>query len=218
MDVNSIHAGEAWPQRVKRRLDDATVVLALIGAGWLIAADKNGRRRIDDRTDWVRNELLDALRKRIPIIPVAINHTKNLPDPAGLPRELRRLPLVQAKVLRLDPAEWAGDVRTLSDILVDLGFVREPIPSQPSPSLRKARTQALTERQLTTALRRLPEWEEWSDVLALEYPRTRQELRRTFTFPTFLEAIEFMHFIPRDSRTPSIIPGGATTGRPSKSA
>ncbi|MCU1347998.1 MAG: hypothetical protein JWO56_1028 [Acidobacteria bacterium] len=51
MDVNSIRVGEAWPADVRKRLDEATVVLALVGPGWLTAADKNGRRRIDDPGD-----------------------------------------------------------------------------------------------------------------------------------------------------------------------
>jgi 4a-hydroxytetrahydrobiopterin dehydratase len=42
---------------------------------------------------------------------------------------------------------------------------------------------------------KLPEWEEWVDALALEYPRVRQELRRTFTFGDFTEAVRFMQFI-----------------------
>ncbi len=195
MDTNSIRAGEAWPDRVKSRLQDATVLLALMGPGWLIAADKFGRRRIDDRTDWVRNEILDALKKPTPIIPIVINHTQNLPDPDGLPRELKALPLRQAKILRLDPAEWTGDVAALSNLLPEFGLFREGIPPQPPPSLKKARTPALTEDELATALESLSEWEEWVDSLPIEYPKVRQELRRTFTFKDFPEAIAFMNFV-----------------------
>ncbi|MCU1347997.1 MAG: transcriptional coactivator/pterin dehydratase [Acidobacteria bacterium] len=133
---------------------------------------------------------------------MAVNHTSNLPNQAGLPPELRLFPLNQAVVLRLDPAEWAGDIRTLSEVLVQRGFVREPIPPQPVPSAKIKRTPPLTPGQLAAAFKQLPEWEEWSDSLALEYPRVRHELRRTFTFENFREAIEFMNFVaPRFEKT-----------------
>lgn len=194
MDYNSIRAGEAWPDRVREQLDDATVILALIGPGWLTAHDKYGRRRIDDPTDWVRNEILQGIQRGIPIIPVVINHTENLPDPDGLPPELQQLPLTQAKVLRLD-ADWTSDVEALSKLLPRYGLVRDQVPPQPAGSAQKARTPALDEEELASALQELPEWEEWADSLAIEYPNIRQELRRTFTFTDFTEAIAFMTFI-----------------------
>src|SRR5258708_21107450 len=152
MDTNSIRAGEAWPARVKSRLQDATVLLALMGPGWWIAADKFGRGRIDDRTDWVRKEILDALKKPTPIIPIVINHTQNLPDPDGLPRELKALPLRQAKILRLDPAERTGDVAALSNLLPEFGLFREGIPPQPPPCLSKSLTPSLTKDELAPTL------------------------------------------------------------------
>lgn len=206
MDVNSIRAGEAWPDRVRQRLAGASVLLALIGPGWLRATDKYGRRRIDDKTDWVRNEILFALQKPIPIVPVVINHTENLPEPEGLPPELARLPLTQAKILRLD-TEWTVDVAALSNLLTQYGLFRDEMPRSPLPSAQKRQTPALTEQELGEALEGLPEWEEWVDSLAIEYPGVRQELRRTFTFQSFPEAIAFMSFVaPRfEERKPPTV-------------
>jgi pterin-4a-carbinolamine dehydratase len=195
MDVNSIRVGEAWPERIETRLKAATVVLALIGPGWLTAADSNGRRRIDDPTDWVRNEILNALRAGLPIIPVVINHRKNLPDPAGFPDEIRGLSFDQAMVLHLDPAEWAADVLALNNLLRQYRLVGRASPVQHMPSARIMGMAALTEQELAEALETLPEWEEWVDSLALEYPRLRQVLRRTFEFADFPEAVRFMGFI-----------------------
>ncbi|HEY6138538.1 MAG TPA: 4a-hydroxytetrahydrobiopterin dehydratase [Thermoanaerobaculia bacterium] len=192
MDVNSIRSGEAWPARIRRRLEAATVVLVLIGAGWL-ATDKKGRRRLFDRTDWVRNEVLYALRHRIKVVPIAINHTKNLPSRADLPRELRALRNKQATVLRL-AAEWGRDVRELSDILAENGFTRNELEDQPTPSRYIRRHfRPLTERQLAAAIEEeIPEWEQWGESPALEFPRIRQELRRTFDFVSFAAAMKFM--------------------------
>jgi pterin-4a-carbinolamine dehydratase len=194
MDVNSIRAGQEWPERIERKLDAATVVLAVIGPGWLTATDRHGKRRIDDQSDWVRKELLFAMQKGTPIIPIVVNHMQNLPDTASLPPKLRGLNLAQAKVLRLDPSEWRADLLILSNDLLDHGLRRDETHSH-APSLEKAKTEALSEDELALELKGLPEWEEWVDALALEYPRERHELRRTFVFASFLEAIEFMHFI-----------------------
>lgn len=68
-------------------------------------------------------------------------------------------------------------------------------PTQPVPSAKIKKTPLLTPRELADALQELTEWEEWGDSLTLEYPRVRQEFRRTLTFATFLEAIEFIHFV-----------------------
>jgi pterin-4a-carbinolamine dehydratase len=191
MDVNSIRAGEEWPERVKHKLENATVVLALIGPGWLTVMNTHGKRRIDDPSDWVRKELLHAIEKGTPIVPIVINHAQNLPDAAGLPPKLRSLHLAQARVLHLDPAEWRADLLVLSRELLRYGLRQERGHWHP-PSLKKGETPPLTEDELVVALKTLPEWEEWVDALALEYPLERHELRRTFTFGDFLEAIDFM--------------------------
>jgi pterin-4a-carbinolamine dehydratase len=192
LDVNSIRIGEEWPNRIKHKLETATVVLALIGPGWLTTMNKHGKRRIDDPSDWVRKELVYAIEKKTPIVPIVINHKQNLPDAAGLPPKLRSLNLAQAKVLHLDPAEWRADLLVLSRELLNFGLRQERLHWQP-PSLKKQEeARPLSEDELAGALKTLPEWEEWVDALALEYPLERHELRRTFMFDSFLEAIEFM--------------------------
>ena len=73
MDVNSVMVGQPWPARIQTRLQKASVVLAVIGPGWLTAADKFGRRKLDAPTDWVREELSVALSDSIPIIPLVFD-------------------------------------------------------------------------------------------------------------------------------------------------
>ena len=73
MDVNSVMVGQPWPTRIQTRLQKASVVLAVIGPGWLTAADKFGRRKLDAPTDWVREELSVALSDGIPIIPLVFD-------------------------------------------------------------------------------------------------------------------------------------------------
>jgi hypothetical protein len=81
MDVNSVPVGSPWPQRVKDKLLKATVVLAMIGPGWLTASDQYGRRRLDFPDDWVHLELATALVRGTPIIPVVVGHKFPLRPP-----------------------------------------------------------------------------------------------------------------------------------------
>src|SRR5215469_9735178 len=62
MDVASLTPGDIWPERLNRELLRATVMLIVIGPGWLTSADAYGRRRIDQPTDWVRQEVSEAIR------------------------------------------------------------------------------------------------------------------------------------------------------------
>lgn len=53
-------------------MNQATVVLALIGSSWLRSADEYGRRRLDISDDWVRNELLAAIDSGKSVIPILL--------------------------------------------------------------------------------------------------------------------------------------------------
>ena len=70
----------------------------MIGTDWLAIQKETGKPRIADEMDWVRIELETALTKKIPVIPVLVNHAR-LPKPNELPEPLRDLPFRAATVL-----------------------------------------------------------------------------------------------------------------------
>lgn len=196
MDVNSVPVAQPWPQRIRSRLQKASVVVAVIGHGWLIAADQFGRRRLDSPTDWVREELAAALTAGTPVIPLVLDDRKNIPPQEALPEVLMGLPFLPAQVLRSDPSYWADDMQALCARLCDFGLVEADSPvGKPPPSPEKAKQPGLTEGELADALEGLPLWEPWEDAIAREHPRVRQELRRNFVFKSFLDAIDFMKFV-----------------------
>jgi len=197
MDVNSIPAGGGWPDRLRAELGRSTVVLAVIGHRWLLAADDYGRRRIDEPGDWVRRELEEALGAGKPVIPVLLGADVSVPPSIGLPDSLAELPNRQAFRLHLDPGTWARDVEALGRELNALGLsdVDTAPRSIPEPEPRKTDLLALTETELADALGDLRGWEPWEDQLPREYPRTRQELRKTFEFESFVRAVGFMAFL-----------------------
>jgi pterin-4a-carbinolamine dehydratase len=200
MDVNSIATGSEWPARIRASVEKASVVLALIGPQWLRTSDQYGRRRLDLEQDWVRRELVAALDAGKVIVPVLIGSDVALPPAEALPAQLQRLATKQAFQLRFRPDDveaWSSGLRTLGDELLERGLTEHGIVPDvlPVPSHRKRVLDSLGEEVLAEELRDLPGWEPWEDTLAREYPRARQELRKSFVFGSFEEAVEFMTFM-----------------------
>jgi pterin-4a-carbinolamine dehydratase len=198
MDVNSIAWGDKWPTRIRSRLERATVVIALIGPRWLKAADRFGRRLLDDPDDWVRLELIEALQHGARVLPILIDDGELMPPAEALPDALRPLSQCQATVLHTGTEAWYQGVKYIGDQLSGLGLKEREGKSQSLPSgPAKQRLPGMTEEQLSIALQdpALQAWEPWEETLPHEYPATRQELRRMFTFDTFAQAIAFMNFL-----------------------
>lgn len=189
MDVSAINPGDVWPDRLKRALDQATVVLAVIGPQWLTAADRYGRRRLDDPADWVHRELQMALAAGKQIVPLRVGQLQQLPPAEALPAALAALPLQQD--LELRDAHWDHDVQHLCQRLSrDLGFVEmDSAVLMPDPEVKVA---PLTPDQLDQALQHLPRWEPVESMIVRDYPNTRHELRRAFRFPSFKAAMRFL--------------------------
>lgn len=84
MDTSSIDLGDKWPEKLETALKSARMVLVVIGPGWLKATDKQGIRRIDNESDWVRLELTKSLQYNHAIVPVLVNDA-DLPADSDLP-------------------------------------------------------------------------------------------------------------------------------------
>ncbi|NJL95557.1 MAG: toll/interleukin-1 receptor domain-containing protein, partial [Anaerolineae bacterium] len=83
-DVDYIKPGMNFKKRIESTLDQAVVVLVIIGEKWLEVKDEHGRRRLDSPVDFVRLEIEMALQRNIRIIPVRLNNVA-MPDPDQLP-------------------------------------------------------------------------------------------------------------------------------------
>jgi pterin-4a-carbinolamine dehydratase len=196
LDTSVIQSGVKWPTSIALALKKAAVLIAVIGPDWLRAQDKYWQRRIDDPDDWVRNELVHAIRHKIPIIPL-LSMNAELPDREALPQPLRTLNDYQVFVLRED--QWETDLGCLLTRLEDFGFKRAtPQVQYPEPSKR---VNKLTEQDLVKVLRRLSKWELATNRVSPN-GKKKTELMRTYEFATFEDA---MHFMTTASRHISII-------------
>jgi hypothetical protein len=99
VDVDSIPFGEDFVVRLNRAVGACDVLLAFIGHGWLNAVDASGRRRLDAPGDYVAFEIVSALQRGIPVIPVLINGAA-MPEASQLPSGLQTLIRRNAALLR----------------------------------------------------------------------------------------------------------------------
>jgi hypothetical protein len=88
MDVDSIALGRDFRQVLQQSLQACDVMLALIGPNWLEAKDAAGNRRLDNPTDFVRQEIASALKRNIAVTPVLLQGA-SIPSPERLPEDLK---------------------------------------------------------------------------------------------------------------------------------
>lgn len=196
MDVNTIGAGNKWPERIRTALEDAKGVVVLIGHNWLFSHDAYGRRRLDLEQDWVRLEVRTALERDKRIYPVLLGATATMPVAEALPEDIASLASYQVAA-SLRHSYWVQDINGLARALEKDGVLKQPTDTErafpyPNPNPTKAKLKALTEQELADALAALDGWEPWSETIVSEYPHQRQELRRTVLFDSFPAAIAFM--------------------------
>jgi formylglycine-generating enzyme required for sulfatase activity len=100
MDIDSIPPGADFVEILERWVGECEVMLALIGSGWIDAVDpKTGRRRLDNQHDFVRIEIREALKRKIPVVPVLLDDAL-MPDADDLPDDLKKLVRRQAEFVQ----------------------------------------------------------------------------------------------------------------------
>jgi WD domain, G-beta repeat len=87
-------------ETLERWVGACEIMLAVIGPGWIDAADpKTGQRRLDNTFDFVCVEIREALKRGIPVVPVLFDDAP-MPDAEALPEDLRRLVRRQAEFVQ----------------------------------------------------------------------------------------------------------------------
>lgn len=120
LDVESIDIGTPWPDTIRAALEQANVLLALIGPDWFIETFPHNKYsfRLKDPHDWVRNEIARALEKEKnesnPFFILPLNYEEDYPKEEVidqfLPPELIPFFRKQAMTIRSDKAGFAEDL------------------------------------------------------------------------------------------------------------
>ncbi len=90
LDTRSIDPGDRFNEEIRQRLERASVVLVVIGTGWIDAERQPGSRALDDLDDPVRAEVRLALGLGKRIIPVLVRRAR-MPTAERLPDDIRAL-------------------------------------------------------------------------------------------------------------------------------
>lgn len=112
MDVKGIPAGHDFGETIEQHVRKSDVVLAMIGTRWFANDPGNGKRRIDDETDWVRREIAEGLKVKNRVIPILINDRAPLPA-SDLPEPISALAKLQA--LELTHKHFDANVEKIGD-------------------------------------------------------------------------------------------------------
>ena len=90
MDVESLKLGSKVKEVLSQAVAECDVLLVLIGRKWLRVKDKSGKPRLENPNDWVRVEIVAALERDIPVIPILIGGAP-MPQEEELPAPLAEL-------------------------------------------------------------------------------------------------------------------------------
>jgi TIR domain len=98
-DLDNIPFGVDFRQYIANAVGSCAVLLVVIGDQWLHLTDEQGRRRLDNRSDFVRIEIEAALKRDIPVVPVLIE-TAQMPAESELPESIREFAFRNAAEIR----------------------------------------------------------------------------------------------------------------------
>lgn len=131
MDVDSIGPGLDFARVLDEAVSSCAVMVVVIGPGWAEVADQRGRR-LDDPSDYVRQEIETGLRREIRVVPVLV-HGAALPQPQELPEGLR--PLARRQAFPLPDDSFRSQAQELVERLrplVSPGAVAGPQGAEPA--------------------------------------------------------------------------------------
>jgi small GTP-binding protein len=136
MDVEGISPGDNFVGAIRGEIERSTLLLAIIGKDWCIAAGEDGAFRLDQREDLVRREVLTAFNNGVRIVPVLVNGA-TMPKENDLPAALRLLIKLNAISIQDDSFEEGMkrllDVARLSAIISERReSERQPLPKPQS--------------------------------------------------------------------------------------
>jgi peptidyl-prolyl cis-trans isomerase A (cyclophilin A) len=113
-DIDSIELGDDFVEVITTAIGSCDVLLALIGNRWLVVTGRDGRRRLDDPSDFVRLEIEAALTRNVRLIPILVDEAQ-MPRADELPTSLAMLARRQA--LKLSPGSFDADTQRLLRVL-----------------------------------------------------------------------------------------------------
>jgi len=127
MDVRDTPPGNLIRVTVREQVARCRVLLAVVGEGWLTAADSAGRRRLDDPNDLVRFEIGTALELGRAVIPVMVGDVpmpreEDLPDRERSPAAPGLKEFANRTTISFSHGNFASSTQSLLAALAELNL------------------------------------------------------------------------------------------------
>jgi TIR domain-containing protein len=148
-DITKIHVADKFRDRIFDAIDDCDLFILMVGSRTFSELGENGRRRIDDPQDWVRQEVLRAMRRKVPIVPVLLNGSSPLTR-KQLPRKLAKLADIQAMSTRN---------RLLSSVVTEI--VNALPKLRVEFEMKSGKPVASPDYVIEFSVQNAPEWAKW---------------------------------------------------------
>src|ERR1700756_173676 len=110
IDIDQIEPGEDFVEAINRKVSACNIAIVAIGPTWLHATDASGKRRLDDKEDFVRMEIVAALERNIRVIPILVGGAR-MPRKQDLPEALASLS--RRNAIELSEIRFRDDVNRL---------------------------------------------------------------------------------------------------------
>jgi len=98
-DIDGLAGGLSFNDQLRAAIRDSNVVLVVIGRHWSTITADDGTRRLSNPDDYVRQEVEQALKASIRVVPVLLDNTI-MPSAPDVPSTLQPLLLLHALPLR----------------------------------------------------------------------------------------------------------------------
>jgi len=118
-DVDSIPLGIDYRKYIDEVISSSSVLLVVIGPNWVDTLDKNGKTRLENDNDYVRIEILAALKRNILIVPLLVGGA-NMPSVNLLPDDLCDIAYRHCINIRPDPDFNTDTNRLIKGIQLEL--------------------------------------------------------------------------------------------------
>jgi tetratricopeptide (TPR) repeat protein len=105
IDVD-LDPGIDFLEAIEASVGSCDVLIAVIGKNWLLSTDEAGKRRLDNKEDFVRLEIATALKRSILVIPVLVE-AASMPRSYDLPDDLK--PLARRNALEVSHSRFNAD-------------------------------------------------------------------------------------------------------------
>ncbi len=151
MDVE-LAPGVDFEQQITEAISGCVVLLVVMGPNWAVATEEDGRRRIDNPSDFVRLEVETGLGKaEVTPIPVLVSGAR-MPRREDLPEEIRAI--ARRNAIELSDGRWSYDVGRLVETLDEL--LVETKPEQPAKPEQKSQPREETKPEKKAKPERSP--------------------------------------------------------------